>query len=619
MPALVWAVVWLAPLPLWGQAASTPADAKTQTPAPVSSPVKATETVVVTATFEPIPLEQTNRSVQVLDTLEAPLLYNAVTEYLQLDPSIDLQARAPGGVQTDLNIRGTTFEQSLVLLNGMRINDEQTGHHDMDLPVPLEALSRIEVLHGAGSIFYGSDAMGGAVNLITAAPAHDEAIAAGGFGSYGINDERFVGSLMRGIVAARLAASRDFSTGFIYDRDYRAETASPEFWLTTPLGQTDILLAGSDRAFGANQFYGDYPSWERTKGWFASVQQPFLKTYSAAFAYRRHTDEFVLFRDDPAIYENNHIDQSWQGILRGASEFKKNTTLSYGLEENADEINSNNLGHHGRNYGAGYLNIDVRSLGRFSLTVGGREEVLSGGQSVFVPNLSAGAWLGHSFRLRASGSHAFRLPTYTDLYYSDPATLGNSLLQPETSWDAEGGLEWHPDGRLSGEATLFYSHEHDVIDYAKLTPVTPTELWQAENIPTLNFTGVEAAVHLRLSAGQRIDFGYMGLHGSPLSPVYSYEYASHYANSNANVAWNGVFCKQVQARMRVQMVQRYQQTAYPLWDAAISRANGRVRPYLQFLNLSNTGYQEITGVQMPGRTVIGGVEFAFSRDAHAKQ
>jgi outer membrane cobalamin receptor len=123
------------------------------------------QTVIVSGSFEPIPLSETDRSVVSLDTDNQPLLYNSVEDYLRLDSSVDLEERGPDGVQADLSIRGASFEQSLVLLNGLRINDAQSGHHDMDIPLPLEAISRIEVLHGAGSTLYGADAMGGAVNF----------------------------------------------------------------------------------------------------------------------------------------------------------------------------------------------------------------------------------------------------------------------------------------------------------------------------------------------------------------------------------------------------------------------------------------------------------------------
>ena len=100
------------------------------------------------------------------------------------------------------------------------------------------------------------------------------------------------------------------------DRDYRNEDASVESWTGTRLGITDLLFAGSDRAFGANQFYGPYNSWERTKGWFASIRQELGSRTVAAFGYRRHTDDFILLRTNPSVYENNHIDGSWQASLR---------------------------------------------------------------------------------------------------------------------------------------------------------------------------------------------------------------------------------------------------------------------------------------------------------------
>jgi len=90
-----------------------------------------------------------------------------VADFLKLDPSVDLRERAPNHIQADLSIRGGTFGQTLVLVDGMRVNDAQTGHHNLDLPLPVESVERIEVLKGSGSAFYGSDAVGGVINLIT--------------------------------------------------------------------------------------------------------------------------------------------------------------------------------------------------------------------------------------------------------------------------------------------------------------------------------------------------------------------------------------------------------------------------------------------------------------------
>jgi iron complex outermembrane receptor protein len=67
------------------------------------------------------------------------------------------------------------------------------------------------------------------------------------------------------------------------------------------------------------------------------------------------------------------------------------------------------------------------------------------------------------------------------------------------------------------------------------------------------------------------------------------------------------------ARTQFAVIQRVGQTAYPLWSAALARSTGRVRPYLRLANLSNTGYEELAGVPMPGRSVTGGLSFSWSR------
>ena len=173
------------------------------------------ETVAVTGTFIPAPVENIDRTITVIDTREQPSLYTHWVDYLQVDPSIDLQERAPDGVQADLTIRGSTFEQTLVLLNGLRMDDVQTSHHDLDLPLPTGAIARIEVLPGAGSMLYGSDAMAGTVNFITGPPQYSEAQAGAAIGNFGTNQETFSAGFVASRLDEELDVARDFSTGFM--------------------------------------------------------------------------------------------------------------------------------------------------------------------------------------------------------------------------------------------------------------------------------------------------------------------------------------------------------------------------------------------------------------------
>ena len=562
------------------------------------------ERVDVVTNVEPLPLDAADRSVTILSADDQALLVNSIPDLLRTDASVNVQARGGNGVQSDLSLRGTTFEQTLVLLNGLRINDPETGHLNFDLPVPIEALYRIDVLHGAGSTFYGSDAIGGAVNLITSRPATSAVLVKAGFGNFGGEEQHLRADYSRGSFAQQLSGSRDVSNGFIADRGYHENVVASETWLNSRAGTTDVLLAVSDRPYGANRFYGNYDSWERTKSWFGSVEQQLGAKTALSLGYNKHTDLFVLFNKRPAVYENNHIAQVWEGALRREDTPAKNVSVSYGLEANLDSIQSTNLGRHGRNNGAGYANLALRSLGRFSLTAGAREEVYGGG-NVFSPSAAVAFTAAKSLRLRASVGHGFRLPTYTDLYYSDPASIGNPNLKPESAWSYDGALDLVPGGKFSGSIGAFRLQQHNSIDYSKYSSA---EKWQARNIDDLNLTGAEAKAQFRLTSTQRIELGYTAIRAAAPPAGLISEYAYNYAAQNAVFAWSASLC-QLAARTEVDVVQRTGHTAYPLWDVLLSRSAGRVRPYLRLTNAANTGYQEIPGVPMQGRAIMAGAAY----------
>lgn len=569
------------------------------------------QTMVVLGSATPVPLAESPRPVTVLPVASMSLAPLTPLDFLRQDSSAFLEQRGAGGAQSDIVLQGGSFEQTLVLLNGFRINDSQTAHHDLDLPVPLEAIDSIEVLPGAGSTLHGIDALSGVVDFVTRAPDHDRVRLRAGEGSFESNEESLLADATHGRWSGRLAADRNFSTGFMTDRDYRNEEASVESWTGTRLGITDLLFASSDRAFGANNFYGNYPEWERTKAWFASARQELGKHSVAAFGYRRHTDEFVLIRNHPSVYENNHIDASWQASLRHTVNASRGALLLMGLEADGDRIHSNNLGIHARNRGAGYLDLDWHPRKRrWDLSAGGREEILSGGaDAVFSPQLSGSLRLTRNLKLRANGGYGFRIPTYTDLYYSDPTTIGNPNLKPESAWSSNFGADWAPSARLSISATGFYSQQHDTIDYVR---ANPSQLWHATNISGLHFVGVQSSLTWFPSASQSVHIAWTALHGAQaaLHGLQS-EYVFNYPVENIYATWTAALGHVVTIRNMVQLAQRYKRTVYPVWNVWITHASGRIQPYLRLTNLSNTGYQEIEGVNMPPREIAGGFAIQF--------
>jgi outer membrane cobalamin receptor len=564
------------------------------------------ETVVVTGVYEPLAIDEVDRSVSVLSVKEQQLLSNTWVDYLRLESSLDVRERAPDGLQADLSIRGGTFGQTLIVVDGQRMNDAQSGHHNMDLPLPLESISRIEVLRGSGSTMYGSDATGGVVNIVTRRPEASELRLRTAVGNFGVNQQRGSLAAVHGSLSEQINFSRDFSSGFAPDRDYRNLAFSSLTHLLSPLGASDITLAYMDHPFGADQFYGAYNSWENTKTWFASMRQALGDRTEASFSFRRHSDLFVLYRDRPEVFTNHHADESYQMSLRRREDVADNMRLHYGVEGYHDSIASNNLGLHSRSRGAGYASLDIRALKRFSFSIGAREEIYRSVSGQFSPTVSGGVWLSQRLKLRASVSRAFRVPSYTDLYYHDPANLGSPDLRPEKAWSYEGALDWNAGGKLRGEVVLFHRREHDGIDYSRRSL---TDIWRATNITNLRFTGVELSASARLGGRQQIDLRYTGLHGVQDSLGNSYsKYAFNYPSQSAVASWQAAMPWGLAARMRVGAVQRLAREPYGLCDASVASNRGRVRPFLQFTNLTSTVYEDIQGVAMPKRGVVGGVE-----------
>ena len=314
----------------------------------------------------------------------------------------------------------------------------------------------------------------------------------------------------------------------------------------------------------------------------------------------------MLLRDDPSYYTNRHVDSAWDAVLRRHNKLTKLATLSYGAEGLADGVNSTNLGIHHQQRGSAYANVDIRALGRFSISAGAREEVYGSGQAVFAPTFSAGYWLSSKFKLRAAASRAYRLPNFTDLYYHDPATVGNPFLKPEQAVNFEGGIDFHPSSRIRVGATIFRRNDRNDIDYVRSSP---DAVWQATNFDRLQFTGVELTGEARLAHSQQISLQYTGLRGleAETANVQS-EYLFNYPKEDLVASWQILTSYGVLARTRLGVINRYQQQPYVLWSIDAAWTKWRVRPYVQVTNLTNTSYQEIVNVAMPGRAFLVGVE-----------
>ena len=183
-----------------------------------------------------------------------------INELLDYLGSVDMRQRGPLDVQGDLGVRGGTFDQTLVLVNGVRMNNPQTGHHNMNLPVPLQMIDRIEVIQGGATNAHGIGAMTGVVNIVLkSAPMKFNAGYALTTGEHGLLNSSFYLGKKIGKWGVQLGQQSQSTAGYIPNTDFESSkifvNLEREFKLGKEKGHISIFYAENQKAFGAQNYY----------------------------------------------------------------------------------------------------------------------------------------------------------------------------------------------------------------------------------------------------------------------------------------------------------------------------------------------------------------------------
>lgn len=568
------------------------------------------QTVVVTAAETPVELGSVTRTLEIITRDQiAQLPVYSVADVLRLAASVDVRARGERGVQSDFNVRGAGFGQMLVLVDGVRLNDVQSGHHNGDIPVPLDAIDRIEILYGPGSSLFGADAFGGTVNIITRRVSARPSLTlrAGSRGYAGGEGEA---SVQRGAVSESFAASADRSGGFMFDRDYRTTVLRSR----TAIGEhSDISVAFLAKEFGANNFYGgNAPSREWTNQTLISgthrVGVVSGWTLDAQASYRTHGDHFVFNELNPPLSDNTHRTHTGLGSFIASKNVIKSASLTLGAEGGADRIHSTNLGNHALNRVSGFGEWRQALTPHAQFDASLRVDDYSEFGSSWSPSAGVGWWPVSIVRLRASGGRAFRVPTFTERFYHDPANLASPGVGPEHAWSADGGVDLFVSNGWMLQATLFGRADHDVIDW--LRP-TVADIWRTYNIRDVDTKGVELGARRTFGNGAFAQAAYtrLGLSATPVQQLSKYvlDYAPHSLVAAASLP----IVEKVRVAPRVEYRRRVRSTGqsdYVLLDARVSRRFGSMFDgFIEGTNLFNVAYQEVAGVAMPGAAVTVGL------------
>ena len=561
------------------------------------------QTVVVTGAARPVELGSVTRLMTVLTREQiARLPVESVADVLRLASSVDVRMRGVRGVQTDFAIRGANFGQMLVLVDGVRLNDAQSGHHNGDIPVPLDAVERIEVLYGPASSLFGADAFGGTINVITRRTVEQPSLMVQG-GSFGLAAGRGQVGFERGAVRESLAVSADRSSGFMYDRDFKTTILRSR----TSLGDaSSVSVSYLWKEFGANNFYGgNAPSREWTNQTLVTADHRFGDiagwSTSASASYRTHGDRFVFNQLQPQLSDNRHRTHAVLGAFSGSRRIGTVGTLTAGVEGGGDWIRSTNLGDHSTSRVSGF--------GEWRQEVGRRTQI-DGTLRVdhydefgtsWNPSAGIGWWPASNLRLRASAGRAFRVPTFTERYYSDPANLAREDVGPETTWAGEGGADLLIARGWIAQATFFARADDDVIDW--LRPTT-ADRWQTYNIRDVDTRGLELALRKTFAGGAMIlaEYTALDVNAAEVNQLSKYvlDYAPHSVVAAASIPLPARFNVAPRAEYR----RRSRSTGtfdYVLIDARIGRRFGEhVELFVDGTNLLDQNYQEVAGVAMPG-------------------
>jgi iron complex outermembrane receptor protein len=574
--------------------------------------------IIVTAGKVPVTVSETPRSVFILrqqDILDSPV--QDLQSLLSYVPGLDVRARGIKGVQADVSIRGSSFEQTLILLDGVKLMDPQTGHHNMNLPVNINDIERIEVLKGQASSIYGPNAIGGVINFITKKDSKSELsvdLSDGGFGFYngGL-------SLHAPVLESQnmFSISKSKSDGYRHNTDFDITTYYFKSTLPFTSGSANVSVGYIDKSFGANGFYTtQFPNqWEQTKTLLISSSADYsigqLKLSPQIF-WRNNKDYYLLDYTNPVFYMNNHNSNSYGAGLQSIYQTDLGT-VEIGGDLNFDNINSSNLGIHNRREGGVSAEFASAPFENIKIMLNGFAYNYDSYGWKFVPGINLVYQVSNSLNFYSTFGKSFRIPTYTELYYNSPAQKGNAFLQPEEAITYELGFNYNA-SPLSGNLSLFSRNGKNLIDWVK---GINDPYWLSRNIAELNTIGIDAGISYRPPYSndfflKKISLNYTYLSSDFNEPLllsqYILDHLRHQviAEISHTIPYSFIF------NWAFRYENRYNFESYFIADLKLSRSFNNLEISFSALNLFNKSYMDLTGIPLPGRWLQAGFSFKLT-------
>jgi len=589
------------------------------------------EITVVSSPRIELPFSENSRTIQVIskeEITESPA--NNVAELLQQVAGIDIRRRGVSGMQADLYIRGGGFDQTLLLIDGIKVEDAQTGHHTMNMALPIEVIERIEIIKGSASRVYGQNAFSGAINIITSKVAENMVSVSLESGSYKQQNASVTISRKNEDQSVLFHYSNNSSDGHKYNTDYKNENYFLKNSFEIKGLPIDMISSFNERKFGANGFYASPEAIDQYEETQASLLGFSTKIISNNFIikpklyWKRNQDMYVYLRDNPSVYRNLHITNKIGAELNGSYE-SNNGITGFGVDISSIKLSSNNLGERKRTMVNLFLEHQMKfAENKIDVTPGVAFSYFSDVSTnqnyqnnffrnfFMYPGIDIGYVLNDDVKLYSNIGYTYRVPTYTDLFYTSPTTIGNENLKPEKAFTKEIGLDYTK-GNFNFIFTLYNRDASDVIDYVKNVESAP---WEAFNIREINTKGYELGLtynfYVASFLNHSIKIGYSNIKDDLKQTDFNFSrYSLNSLKNHLTTSYSFEIKKNLKSSIIYKYAERNFGEDYSVMDIKVSYTLKKYNLYITGNNLFDTVYSETNLVEMPGRNVLLGLNVKF--------
>ncbi len=565
-----------------------------------------------------VPFSENSRTIQVISNEDIQnSTANNVAEILQQFTGVDIRRRGVNGMQSDLYIRGGSFEQTLVLIDGIKTENPQTGHHTMNIMIPVENIERIEIIKGPAARIYGQNAFTGAINIVTKKHIDTQLKGELAYGSYHTGTVALTGGLSLKESSHMVHISQNSSDGYRYNTDFKNRNIFLKSKFNTSGSSVDIIATFMDRKFGANGFYASPEAkdqYEETQSSLIGISTNFYKNdfvFKPKIYWKRGQDMYEFIRGKPEIYRNLHITNKIGGEFSTTYSSKIGIT-GFGVDIAQVFIRSNNLGDHERTMVTGFLEHRFKLFNdRFDVTPGVALTYYSDFDFQAFPGIDLGYIIHNKVKIYANMGYTFRIPTYTDLYYNSPTTIGNIELKPEEALSEEFGIRFSTNNLIINTA-VFYRDSRNLIDYVK---ENEEDKWQAVNLTEVTTKGFETEAQFKfnfLKFGQKVHVGYTFLDENILDQEIPFSrYSLNSIKHQITVNFDSQFLKYLRQNLAFRFVERPDGTSYNVVDFKLTAMYKELEFSGMFNNFFNTEYTETNLVPMPGSNVLFSLKYTF--------